>query len=130
MKAVFGVSVLLVGIALLGLTPSPGSAAEQTRGLGVRCSSTEALAEIGGKIEGVITDPATLKTAGMTTAQAGDRLLIIRIATNAVKVENLRSGSTIKLGYGYGGGTSDGSGYLGRLSTDKDGKLILVTMTP
>lgn len=105
---------------LLFLFAGPGTSAQERKmDLGVRCPSTDFLSRIDGEGEAVITNPATLKSAGLESAQVGDRLLITRIANDALQVQNLRSGATIKFGYEYGEGVGSSSGYLSRISLER-----------
>ena len=68
---------------------------------------------VGGNTVANINDPSKLIAAGLTDARIGDKLDITRISKDQVLVKNIRTGSTIKLGYGYEGGNGEGSGYLG-----------------
>ncbi len=74
---------------------------------------------IGGKATASIDDPTKLNAAGLTDAKVGDKLDITRISKDQVLVKNIRTGSTIKLGYGYEEGI--GSGYLGKDAPTKPG---------
>ena len=54
-----------------------------------------------------------LIAAGLTDAKNGDKLDITRISKDQVLVKNIRTGSTVKLGYEYDDGAGSSSGYLG-----------------
>jgi hypothetical protein len=68
---------------------------------------------VGGKTVANINDPSKLIAAGLTDVKIGDKLDITRISKDQILVKNIRTGSSIKLGYGYDEGTGAGSGYLG-----------------
>jgi len=69
---------------------------------------------VGGKATASIGDPTKLIAAGLTDVKIGDKLDITRISKEQILVKNMRTGSTIKLGYDYDSGASTGSGYLGK----------------
>lgn len=68
---------------------------------------------VGGKTVANINDPSKLIAAGLTDVKIGDKLDITRISKEQILVKNIGTDSSIKLGYGYGEGTTEGSGYLG-----------------
>ena len=76
-------------------------------------SDLSACDTIGGKTVANINDPSKLIAAGLTDAKIGDKLDISRISKDQILVKNMRTGTTIKLGYGYSSGTDTEAGYLG-----------------
>ena len=68
---------------------------------------------VGGKTVANINDPSKLITADSTDAKIGDKLDITRITKDQVLVKNIRTGNSVKLGYGHGEWAGSSSGYLG-----------------
>lgn len=79
----------------------------------VTASVLSARDAVGGSAVANINNPAKLIAAGLTDAKIGDKLEINRISKDQVLVKNIRTGSSVKLGYGYGTGTEVADGYLG-----------------
>jgi len=68
---------------------------------------------VGGKTVANINNPSKLIAAGLIDAKIEDKLDITRISKEQVLVKNIRTGSSIKLGYGYSSGTDTEAGYIG-----------------
>ena len=69
---------------------------------------------VGGKTVANINDPLKLMAAGLTDAKICDKLDITLISKEQILVKNIRTGSSVKLGYEYDSGSSAGSGYLSK----------------